>query len=225
MEDDDDEEPQTVPELEAEVSAQLVSLPISPSSVSFCFCFSLCLSLCLFYFYSLYLFSHPSFSFTHPFHRLPFIIFSPQAKPLVTEEAEMAGPQQAEETGSRGPFLQAVHRESVIMLCSGQNLFRQTPARGTTPATDTQAPSSPTKPHCPSTRPVGTLPGPLQQPSGSKVTANLESTVPTKVTSLCRKRGRVTHSCYCLTCFLQKGLKSSPDSHLNVLITHHIRLC
>ncbi|XP_031421616.1 tastin isoform X2 [Clupea harengus] len=111
-----------------------------------------------------------------------------EAKPLVTEEAEMAGPQQAEETGSRGPFLQAVHRESVIMLCSGQNLFRQTPARGTTPATDTQAPSSTTKPHCPSTRPVGTLPGPLQQPSGSKVTTNLESTVPTKVTSLCRKR-------------------------------------
>ena len=60
---DDDEEPQTVPELEAEVSAQLVSLPISPSSVSFCFCF--CFSLCLFF-----TFIH-SISFLIPLSPLP----------------------------------------------------------------------------------------------------------------------------------------------------------
>ncbi|XP_041953866.1 uncharacterized protein LOC121713374 [Alosa sapidissima] len=116
-----------------------------------------------------------------------------EAEPPVTHEAEVPfpvqGPAPTEMKASHVPFLQAPNRDSVIVLCSGQRLFGQTPARGTAPLTETQALSSATQEaHGPSSLPVGTLPRALRQPSGSKVTASLENTISAKATQLCQKR-------------------------------------
>ncbi|XP_062397281.1 uncharacterized protein troap [Sardina pilchardus] len=117
-----------------------------------------------------------------------------EASPPVTLEAALPLPLQAppptKMKASHVPFLQAPNRDSVIVLCSGQRLFGQTPARGTAPLTDeTQALSSATQePHGPSSLPVSTLPGALHQPSGSKVTASSDNTIPAKANQLCQKR-------------------------------------
>lgn len=113
-----------------------------------------------------------------------------QTEPPVTEEAETAIPPQssapAQPKATHGPLLQAAHRDSVIVLCSGQRLFGQTPARGTTaaPAASTPDPSDNTQePHDPSDPPVGARSWGVCQPSGSEIMA-----IHTKATLLCQKR-------------------------------------
>lgn len=163
--------------------------------------------------------------FFHFFFFLSLTSLVPQAEPPVTEEAETAIPPQssapAQPKASHGPLLQAAHRDSVIVLCSGQRLFGQTPARGTSaaPAASTQGPSGSTQePHGPGGPPVGAQPSGVCQPSGSEITA-----IHTKATLLCQKRGRDTGAkcliygagqCFCWSvlvslCILSFGLKDT----------------